>query len=202
MSRSRKCKSSMTTISCGRESSIPSVARSLRERICLHTEQAGYYMIMQTPSDIDALLRLVDREVWIVTAAAGGKRGGLTATWVAQASIDRERPVILAGLAPNHFTTELVEGTYKERTRLDEMISAAASHWRIGRLPKVELNLLRMGVYELLSYPQISANVTINEAIEIARLYCGDEAPMFINGVLDQVAATVGKKAQADESKQ
>jgi flavin reductase (DIM6/NTAB) family NADH-FMN oxidoreductase RutF len=63
----------------------------------------------QTPVEIDSLLRLVDREVWIVTAAAGGKRGGLTATWVAQASIDRERPVILAGLAPNHFTTELVE---------------------------------------------------------------------------------------------
>ncbi|MCE9525379.1 MAG: flavin reductase family protein [Planctomycetales bacterium] len=64
---------------------------------------------MQSPAEIDSLLRLVDREVWIVTAAAGGKRGGLTATWVAQASIDRERPVILAGLAPNHFTTELVE---------------------------------------------------------------------------------------------
>ena len=63
----------------------------------------------QTPTEIDALLRLVDREVWIVTAAAGGKRGGLTATFVAQTSIDRERPVILAGLAPNHFTTELVE---------------------------------------------------------------------------------------------
>ena len=64
---------------------------------------------MQTPSEIEALLRLVDREVWIVTAAAGGKRGGLTATWVAQASIDCERPVILAGLAPNHFTAQLVE---------------------------------------------------------------------------------------------
>jgi len=64
---------------------------------------------MQTPAEIDSVLRLVDREVWIVTAAAGGKRGGLTATWVAQASIDRERPVILAGLAPNHFTTGLVE---------------------------------------------------------------------------------------------
>jgi flavin reductase (DIM6/NTAB) family NADH-FMN oxidoreductase RutF len=64
---------------------------------------------VQSPSEIDALLRLVDREVWIVTAAAGGKRGGLTATWVAQASIDRERPVILAGLAPNHFTAEIVE---------------------------------------------------------------------------------------------
>ena len=100
------------------------------------------------------------------------------------------------------FTTELVEGTYKERERLDRMIADAAEHWRIGRLPKVELNLLRMSVYELLSYPHISANVTINEAIEIARLYCGDDAPTFINGVLDRVAAVVGKKAQVDESKQ
>ena len=63
----------------------------------------------QVASEIDSLLRLVDREVWIVTAAAGGRRGGLTATWVAQASTDRQRPVILAGLAPNHFTAELVE---------------------------------------------------------------------------------------------
>ena len=58
---------------------------------------------------IDSLLRLIDREVWVITAAAGSRRGGLTATWVSQASIDRERPVILAGLAPNHYTTELVK---------------------------------------------------------------------------------------------
>ena len=64
---------------------------------------------MTTSADVDALLRLVDREVWVITAAAGDKRGGLTATCVAQASIDRGRPVILAGLAPNHFTAELVE---------------------------------------------------------------------------------------------
>jgi N utilization substance protein B len=100
------------------------------------------------------------------------------------------------------FTTELVEGTWQERERLDRLIAEAAEHWRIGRLPKVELNLLRMGVYELLSYPHISPGVTINEAIEIARLYCGDEAPTFINGVLDRVAAVIGKKAQTDESKQ
>lgn len=100
------------------------------------------------------------------------------------------------------FTTELVDGTWKERERLDRLIAEAAEHWRIGRLPKVELNLLRMGVYELLSYPHINPGVTINEAIEIARLYCGDDAPTFINGVLDRVAAVIGKKAQTDESKQ
>jgi flavin reductase (DIM6/NTAB) family NADH-FMN oxidoreductase RutF len=58
---------------------------------------------------IDAALRLVDREVWVVTAAAGSCRGGLLATWVSSASIDRERPVLLAGIGPNHFTAELVQ---------------------------------------------------------------------------------------------
>jgi flavin reductase (DIM6/NTAB) family NADH-FMN oxidoreductase RutF len=60
-------------------------------------------------TQIDTVLRLVDREVWVVTAAGGGRRGGLVATWVGPASINRERPVILAGLGPNHHTTELVQ---------------------------------------------------------------------------------------------
>lgn len=58
---------------------------------------------------IDSALRLIDREIWVVTAASEERRGGLTATWVSTASIDRERPVLLAGIAPNHFTAELVQ---------------------------------------------------------------------------------------------
>jgi flavin reductase (DIM6/NTAB) family NADH-FMN oxidoreductase RutF len=58
---------------------------------------------------IDEGLRLVDREVWVVTAGEGERRGGLVATWVSVASIDARRPVLLVGLAPNHFTTELVQ---------------------------------------------------------------------------------------------
>jgi N utilization substance protein B len=98
------------------------------------------------------------------------------------------------------FTNELVEGTWRERERIDRMIANVAENWRLGRLPRVDLNLLRLGVYEILSYPQLSPGVTINEAIEIARLYCGDEATTFINGVLDRVALMVGKKAQTHES--
>ncbi|WP_254510745.1 flavin reductase family protein [Anatilimnocola floriformis] len=58
---------------------------------------------------IDSLLKLVDREIWLITAAHNGQRSGLTATWVSQVSLDRERPVLLAGLSPRNFTTELVE---------------------------------------------------------------------------------------------
>ena len=60
-------------------------------------------------AQIDSALRLIDREVWILTAVVGERRGGLVATWVSAASIDRERPVLLAGISPNHFTAELVQ---------------------------------------------------------------------------------------------
>jgi len=81
---------------------------------------------MTNPDQIDAALRLLDREVWIITAAdapshkpeaqargsaASQRRSGLVATWVSTASIDRQRPVLLVGLAPNHFTTELVQSS-------------------------------------------------------------------------------------------
>jgi flavin reductase (DIM6/NTAB) family NADH-FMN oxidoreductase RutF len=58
---------------------------------------------------IEGLLKgALDRELWVVTAAAGGRRGALTATWVSPVSVDPERPMLLAGLAPNHFTAGLV----------------------------------------------------------------------------------------------
>src|SRR5712692_3283250 len=88
------------------------------------------------------------------------------------------------GTDTREFTTDLVEGALRERERIDKLISDAAEHWRLGRLPKVELNLLSLAVYELLAYPHLSLGVTINEAIEIARRYGGEEAPEFINGVL------------------
>ena len=58
---------------------------------------------------IDAVFRLVDREIWVVTAATADRRGGLTATWITQASIDATRPLALIGLAPNHHTAEIVD---------------------------------------------------------------------------------------------
>jgi flavin reductase (DIM6/NTAB) family NADH-FMN oxidoreductase RutF len=60
---------------------------------------------------IDAALRLLNREIWIITAADGPRRGGLVATWVSPASIDVHSPVLLAAIAPNHFTAELVQAS-------------------------------------------------------------------------------------------
>lgn len=61
--------------------------------------------------EIENIFRTLRREVWIVTAAANNRRGGLLATWVSPASIDRDRPVVLIGIAPNHFTAELIDAS-------------------------------------------------------------------------------------------
>ncbi len=58
---------------------------------------------------IDQVIRLINREVWIVTAQAHDQRGGLLASWVTQASLDPARPVMVAGIAPNHFTADLID---------------------------------------------------------------------------------------------
>jgi flavin reductase (DIM6/NTAB) family NADH-FMN oxidoreductase RutF len=60
---------------------------------------------------IEQVFGLIDREIWIVTAAAGGKRGGLVATWVSQASIDKDTPTVIIGIATNHYTCELIDAS-------------------------------------------------------------------------------------------
>lgn len=62
-------------------------------------------------ANISAALDVIDREIWIVTAANDDRRGGLVATWVSEASIDRQTPTLLAGIAPNHFTAELIDAS-------------------------------------------------------------------------------------------
>lgn len=57
---------------------------------------------------IEKVFRRVDREIWVITSRHGQDRGGLVATWVSQASIDRETPSLVIGIAPNHFTADLV----------------------------------------------------------------------------------------------
>lgn len=64
-------------------------------------------------SKAEEIFRSLDRELWVVTSATQNGRGGLLATWVSQASLNPNRPVILAGLAPNHHTTRLVRESGK-----------------------------------------------------------------------------------------
>lgn len=94
----------------------------------------------------------------------------------------------------NDTTREFAEFLFREALRdkshIDQLIRKHALHWRIDRMSAVDRNILRIGVAEFLS-SQTPKVVVIDEAIEIARKYSGDEATEFVNGVLDAIRAEV-----------
>lgn len=88
--------------------------------------------------------------------------------------------------AADPFMESLVRGTVDRMTSLDEKIAAKASNWRLDRMPAVDRNILRLAVYEML-VESTPPPVVIDEALEIARQFSGDDSVSFINGVLDAV---------------
>ena len=85
------------------------------------------------------------------------------------------------------FPRLLVQGTIAELSVIDELITAQLDHWDISRLAKVDLAILRVGVYSLRFQADIPSHVTIDEAVELAKELSTDGAYRFINGVLDGV---------------
>lgn len=72
--------------------------------------------------------------------------------------------------------------------KMDETIMKICTGWRLERLGKAELAILRLAVYEMIEDEDIPKGVAINEALELAKKYCSEDAPRFINGVLAKLA--------------
>ncbi|MDH3443719.1 MAG: transcription antitermination factor NusB [Deltaproteobacteria bacterium] len=92
------------------------------------------------------------------------------------------------------FARDLVCGVVSQRAEIDSRIERSTENWKMGRLAKVDLVLLRMAAYELIYCPDIPTSVSLNEAIEIAKRFGTGDSPAFINGVLDQLARASGIK--------
>jgi N utilization substance protein B len=88
------------------------------------------------------------------------------------------------------FAERLVEGVLDKKKELDALIGKHATNWKVSRMPIVDRNILRAGVYELIWMDEVPAKVTMNEAIELAKSFGDDEASKFVNGILDKVLAT------------
>ena len=84
------------------------------------------------------------------------------------------------------FVRQLVEGTIEHLAEVDDQIARHAEHWRMERMPAVDRNILRMAVYEM-TRGDTPAAVTIDEALELARKFSGEESVQFVNGVLDAI---------------
>jgi transcription antitermination protein NusB len=89
------------------------------------------------------------------------------------------------------FARGLFEGAVSEIAALDALVRQQSQHWRVERMPAVDRNVLRVALVEMLHHPETPAAVVINEAMEIARRFSGEEAVEFVNGVLDGIRKTL-----------
>ena len=93
---------------------------------------------------------------------------------------------LIAGSRP--FTRELAAGVEAHREELDALIAAHAKGWELERIAPLELNAMRVALYEIGHCEDVPTEVAIDEAVELAKEYCGAGAPGFVNGVLGAVA--------------
>ena len=149
-------------------------------------------------SEIRQVLELIDREVWIVTAAAGAQAGGLVATWVSSASIDPEQPTMLVGIAPNHFTAELVNesGAFALHLLAESQIDLV---WRFALTSGRGTNKLAGLAYR----PGINGNPILEDCLAwldcrvVARYDAGDRLFFWadvVSGKVQRVGAALREK--------
>lgn len=94
------------------------------------------------------------------------------------------------------YTISLVEGVTGRRAAIDELLAEHAQGWTLDRMPKVDLAVLRVGVYELLWAEDVPDPVAIDEAVGLAKELSTDDSPRFVNGVLGRIG-TIADRLRA-----
>ena len=108
---------------------------------------------------------------------------------------DREAESPAEAVAPDarSFAERLAAGVAASVADIDPVIREAAEHWRLERMNVLDRLVLRLAVYEFLHEPETPSTVIINEALELARTFSGDDAVRFVNGVLDAIRRTLDR---------
>lgn len=88
------------------------------------------------------------------------------------------------------FTEQIVAGVIQRKVEIDAVLAKYATNWKVSRMPIVDRNILRAGLYEFFWMDDVPAKVTLDEAVELAKSFGDEEASKFVNGVLDKVLAT------------
>jgi len=92
------------------------------------------------------------------------------------------------------FADTLVRGFGERQEEIDATIRAVSHHWRLERMTRVDRNILRLATTELMLMPDVPRRVTLNEAIELAKLFGSEGSAGFVNGVLDRIASELHKE--------
>ncbi len=102
-----------------------------------------------------------------------------------EGAVDALDRAIAEGEGPtNEYTAVLVRGVVEHQVRIDELLSTYSTGWTLDRMPAVDRNVLRIGLFEMLHVEDVPDAVAVTEAMALVRDLSTDESPQFVNGVL------------------
>jgi N utilization substance protein B len=105
-----------------------------------------------------------------------------------ESPVDALERAIADGEGPNNpYTATLVRGVVAEQARIDELLTTYAKEWTLDRMPAVDRNVLRLGVWELLYAADVPDAVAVSEALALVRELSTDDSPVFVNGILGAI---------------
>lgn len=86
------------------------------------------------------------------------------------------------------YVTDVIDGVQKNQAYIDNTIEILSKGWKIGRISKVDLSIMRLSIYEICFRNDIPYSVSVNEAVELAKKYSNEDAGSFVNGILSKVS--------------
>jgi N utilization substance protein B len=119
--------------------------------------------------------------------AKGTAQDALASAWASEPAEGQPDPEAI------QFAEALVQGVLEHLVEIDAVIEANSHNWRVDRMARIDRNVLRLGIYELKYREDIPRNVTLNEAIELGKMFGAEGSSAFINGLLDRIAASLEK---------
>ena len=100
----------------------------------------------------------------------------------------------VAPKAAKEFAAFLVQGTCEHKEELDKLIAGCSDNWSLGRMSKVDINILRLAAFEFLYCDDIPPKVTLNEAVDLGKTFGSENSGSFINGILDALNLKLNNK--------
>lgn len=91
------------------------------------------------------------------------------------------------------FALRVVQGVEAKQAEIDALIESASTNWRLRRMPVVDRNILRIAAFELMTCDDIPATVSVNESVELAKLFGTDDSRAFVNGIVDRIGRQLGR---------
>ena len=100
------------------------------------------------------------------------------------------------------FARRCINGVLEHKADIDALLARHARKWSVDRMAKVDRNILRLGIYEIVYAPDIPGRVAVNEAVELAKRFGTDESGAFVNGILDSVLKARERQETESEDSQ